>query len=231
MNIASSLTNANAKLRGTFFSIVSNGIYENGLHPVTSFKIYKSVVIPKALYGCELWHDISKSQMIKLERSHKFCIKYIQCIESKTRSDIALSLLGCRSLESEIDYKKLIFIGQLCLLSTEFLAKDLFNNRLIRYIEDPLNKSGFFPDLCRVLQKYELEYFLNNYAEFGVFPSKYHWKTIVKNSIEKVNISSITIRMDSDPKLKVYSIYNKDLLNCSPLWIFCKRHPHKLREC
>ena len=111
--VLSCITNANSKLRSTFFSIINNGIYENGIHPVTSLKIYRSVVLPKALYGCELWHDISKTQLVKLERSHKFSIKHIQCIDRTTGSDIALSLLGCRSLEYEIDYKKITLFGQL----------------------------------------------------------------------------------------------------------------------
>jgi hypothetical protein len=110
------------------------------------------VVLPKALYGCELWHELRHTQLVHLERSHALCIKYIQCIVRSTRSDIALSLLGCRSLESEIDYKKLTLLGQLCRLSTDFISKDLFNNRLIRFIDDPHNKSGFFTDLYRVLQ-------------------------------------------------------------------------------
>ena len=168
MKISSCITNANAKLRSSFFSIINNGIYENGIHPITSLKIYKSVVLPKALYGCELWHDINRTQVVKLERSHKFCIKYIQCIDRSTRSDIALSLLGCRSLESEMNFKKLTLLGKLCRLSTDFLAKDIFNNRLIRFIGDSHNKFVFFPD---------------NY------------------------------------------------FRCSPLWLFCKKHPKMLIEC
>jgi hypothetical protein len=189
MTISSCITNANSKLRSTFFSIINNGIYENGIHPVTSLKFYRSVVLPKALYGCELWHDISKAQLVKLERSHKFCIKHIQCIDRTTRSDIALSLLGCRSLEYEIDYKKLTLLGQLCRLSTDFLSKDLptkFNNRLIRFIDNPNKKCGLFPDLYRILQKYDLVYFLNNFVTYGIFQTKYHWKSVVKESIDKV---------------------------------------------
>ena len=230
MTISSCLTIANSKLRSTFFSIINNGIYENGIHPITSLKIYKAVVLPKALYGCELWHDITKTQLVKLERSHKFCIKYIQCIVRSTRSDIALSLLGCRSLESEIDYKKLTLLGQLCRLSTDFISKDLFNNRLIRFIDDPHNKSGFFPDLYRILQKYDLVYFLNNYVTYGIFPTKFHWKSVIRDRIDKVSSLTVHTRMESDSKLHVYALYN-NINRCSPLWLFCKKHPKMLIEC
>ena len=175
------------------------------------------------MYGCELWHDIN--------RTHKFCIKYIQCIDRSTRSDIALSLLGCRSLESEIDFKKLTLLGQLCRLSTDFLAKDIFNNRLIRFIGDSHNKLGFFPDLLRILQKYDLVYYLNNYVTYGIFPTKYHWKTVIRDSIEKVCTLNIHTRMESDSNLQVYTMYNNNYFRCSPLWLFCKKHPKMLIEC
>ena len=231
MNISSCITNANSKLRSTFFSTISNGIYEDGTHPITSLKIYKSVVLPKALYGCELWNDISKTQLVKLERSHKFCIKYIQSIDRTTRSDIAMSLLGCKSLESEIDFKKLTLLGQLCHLSSDFLSKDIFNNRLIRFIDNPHNKYGFFPDLYRILQKYDLVNFLSNYVTYGIFPTKYHWKTVIRDSIERICSLNINTRMESDSKLQIYSLYNNNYFRCSPLWLFCKKHPKMLNEC
>lgn len=43
------------KLRGTYFSILNSGINPEGLNPISFQVIYKSIVIPKPLYGCELW--------------------------------------------------------------------------------------------------------------------------------------------------------------------------------
>ena len=42
--------NCKSKLKGTLFSIVNAGIYENGINPITSFKLYKSVVLLNAFY-------------------------------------------------------------------------------------------------------------------------------------------------------------------------------------
>lgn len=42
--------NCKTKLKGTLFSIQNAGIYENGINPLTSLKLYKSVVLPKALW-------------------------------------------------------------------------------------------------------------------------------------------------------------------------------------
>ena len=54
------IKDATDKLTGTFFSLVNSGVfYGDTLHPLTCKKIYKAVVIPKALYGCEIWSALS----------------------------------------------------------------------------------------------------------------------------------------------------------------------------
>ena len=77
-------------------------------------------------YGCEFWHDISNSDLLLLERSHRFCVKSIQNIDRGTRSCVALSLLGSRSLEKDIQKRKLILCGQLCRLDPFYTIKRIF---------------------------------------------------------------------------------------------------------
>ena len=102
------------KLKGTFMSIANCGLFSD-LNSLTCTKLYRSVVLPKAFYGCESFSNLSDSIIIQLERAHRFCIKYMQGFGIRTRTDIALGLLGVLSLESEIDlYKTLNILGQLC---------------------------------------------------------------------------------------------------------------------
>jgi hypothetical protein len=63
------LTEAGNKLRGTLLSIINSGIHTQRLNPITSRTIYSSIVIPKALYGCELWNKYSLTDIRKLETS------------------------------------------------------------------------------------------------------------------------------------------------------------------
>jgi len=65
------------RLRGTFLSKCNSGIHAENLNPLTSRTIYKSVVIPKALYGCEMWSYLSNTDIAKLEWAHRFCLKCI----------------------------------------------------------------------------------------------------------------------------------------------------------
>ena len=56
-------------------------------------KLYRSVVLPKAFYGCESWSNLSDSSIIQLERACRSCIKHIRDFCIRTHTDIALGLL------------------------------------------------------------------------------------------------------------------------------------------
>ena len=61
-------------------------------------KIYSSVVLPKALYGCESRFCLTASQILIYEKkTHRFCVKFMQGLSIRTRTDAALSLLGIYS--------------------------------------------------------------------------------------------------------------------------------------
>ena len=107
LSISGCLKDANNKLKSTLLSLDCCGVYENGgLHPLTSKKIYKSIVLPRGLYGCEMWYNMTKTNISLIEKSHRFCVKYIQSIGTRTRTHIALGLLGLYTMEAEIDKKK-----------------------------------------------------------------------------------------------------------------------------
>ena len=69
----------------------------------------------------------------------------MQNINKATRTDVALTLLGGHCIEQDIDYRKLVFLGQLCNLPEIFLAKYIFNARLNSYINDSLSEKRFYP--------------------------------------------------------------------------------------
>ena len=75
LNLSLNVKYCALKLKGTFMSLANSGLFSE-LNPLTCIKIYNSVVLPKALYGCESWSQLSVSNIIHLERAHRFCIKY-----------------------------------------------------------------------------------------------------------------------------------------------------------
>ena len=62
----SNIVVAFSKIRQNYFGILNSGIGEKDLHPLTLKKIYDSVVLPRALYGCEFWHGIFNSDLMLL---------------------------------------------------------------------------------------------------------------------------------------------------------------------
>ena len=68
------------------------------------------IVLPRALYGCEFWHNMTHDEVLMLERSHRLCVKSMQGLDRYTRSCVALSLIGSCPLEQEIRKKKNDFV-------------------------------------------------------------------------------------------------------------------------
>ena len=142
---------AASKIRRTFFAILNSGLCETDLHPFTLRKIYQTVVLPRALYGCEFWHDLSESQRLHLERSHRLCVKTMQGIDQRTRSCVALNLLGIPNLESEIMKKKCTLFGQTCRLDPYYSVKRIVLHRLTSHYFLNDVKYGFIVDTLRII--------------------------------------------------------------------------------
>ena len=134
MNSSVSFVDSCHKLKSTILWLLNVGVHENGLRQLTSFKLYKSIVLPKALYGCELWSEINRTQSDQIERAHGFCVKYILNLPAYTRTDVCLGLAGVLPIESEIDYRKLLFLGRICRTPGLHVCKKLFNYRLFSFV-------------------------------------------------------------------------------------------------
>ncbi|XP_067679737.1 uncharacterized protein [Haliotis asinina] len=69
----------------------------------------------QSLFGCKLWNNLSKAQVLALERSERAALKIAQGLPRSTRTHTCIcnALLGWTSLESEIDKRKLLFLGNL----------------------------------------------------------------------------------------------------------------------
>jgi hypothetical protein len=178
-----SMKDACVKLRGTLLSICNSGLHPVSISPATLRKIYMTVVVPKALYGCENWTCYSNKDISNLELAHNFCVKFIQNFHKSISTKFALCMLNIPNILTMINYRKLQLFGQLCRLPSKYLAKQIFVNRLIRYVSVDRQKHGFIPDIYRLLQKYDLLYVIYTFIDTGVFPSKLKWKKILQMKV------------------------------------------------
>ena len=69
------------------FLQISDDLVSDLLH-VRLISIITLFVLPKALFGCELWHNMSRSDMRQLEIAHHFCLKHSHGLQHDTRSDM-----------------------------------------------------------------------------------------------------------------------------------------------
>ena len=183
-NIRESLDQAANKLRGTFLNIINSGLYPGGLSPPTLLKLYTSVVLPKGLYGCQLWSNLNNTNITVVERAHKFCIKRMQKLPAFCSTDFAISSIGATSISVVIEYHKLTFLGQLCRLPSQYISKQIFLHRLIRYLNCQERQDfAFVPDVCDILEKTDLMHIIYTFVKTAKFPSKSTWKRIIKSKL------------------------------------------------
>ena len=141
-----------------------------------------------ALYGCETWFSLTTNNILLLERAHRFCIKYLQGLSTRTRTDAALSLLGTFSIESEIDFRKLILFGQFCRNNMKCWVFECFYRRLASFVMNKETQTGYFADIHRIMIKYGLLEYFESYIRSNILPSKNIWKRLVKGRIHEMRL-------------------------------------------
>ena len=206
-------------LRGTFLSLTTCTcrLHPNWSNSISAMKLYTSVVLPKALYSCELWNNINSKAMSDLEIAHRFCIKFPKL----TRTDVALGLIGISSLEAYIDMQKQNFLGKLCRADSTFIVKYLFIYRLHQYRLRcrGLQQKGFIADLDRITRKYSLETYINDFITYGTFPSKREWKTCCKVAIWTYEESAWRRRLAENNEFSRFRTIQTELKPAA-LWSF-----------
>lgn len=162
------------KGKNAFYSMASQGVHPKGVNPLVSSSLYLKIVIPTVLYACELWNDISQSDVANLNKFQHLIAKKIQGFPIRTRSDIAESMLGLFRITSLIDKQKLVFLHKILSMPNFCITKDIFLRKYVLYLNcRSLVASGFIPDVCNLLVKYNLTCILNQYlADPRSLPSK-----------------------------------------------------------
>ena len=91
------------KLRWVFFRLTKDGLHIHVLNPLTDYNIYKSIVIPRSLFGCELIQSLSDRDMLTIERSHINCLRQIKGLQIRTRTHIVLRQICALPIAAEIE--------------------------------------------------------------------------------------------------------------------------------
>ena len=103
LSITNRITERCQKAKNSFFAMIGLGVHPTGLSPLTSTSLYQKIIMPCALYGSELWNNMTQSDINTINRLQHFIVKTIQGFPIRTRSDICESMLGLNRLSSEVE--------------------------------------------------------------------------------------------------------------------------------
>ncbi len=224
-------TGACNKLRSTYASLSHSSLHPLGLNPLSALKLYQTVCLPAALYGCEIWGTLTVKELDSLEKVHRQCIKRMQGLPTITRTDMALGMMGIFSLESYIDECRLKFMGRLCTTKCYQLAKEVFLFLATRYNTSTSKLTlGYVPEIVRVLNKYNLLNYLTVYIHGGTFPSKVQWKAIVKNRVRIVQTNLTMSRMQYDVDFTKFLKVVNSINLPSKFWLCVRKYPNMLSK-
>ena len=82
------------KGRASLFSVHSVDKGTGCISPSILASITDKICFPSVLYGAELWHSMNLADMEMIEKFTRLAAKSIQKFPIRTRTDIALGMLG-----------------------------------------------------------------------------------------------------------------------------------------
>ena len=188
--------------------MAAQGVHAQGINPLLSADLYSKVVVPIALYGSELWSNMTATELNTISRFQHYAVKRIQGLPTSTRSDMAESMLGLNRLPSQIESRKLMFLHKILSLASNSVTRNIFIRKLILFINNnSLVSTGFIPDICNILCKYNLLSIVNNIlVPAPHIPSKNEWKRTVKIAITERESHDWDHRMSLDLDFTLFRI-------------------------
>ena len=142
------------------------------------------------------------------------------------RSEMVTNLIGQKPISALVDRRKLVFLGGLCRLSDEAVAKQVLNERLKIYHMDATHTGGFVRDIIEIAQKYNLHNIIEAYVNRNMFPSKYEWKKIMDSHILERWVVNRNNIMENDAEFSIFKqTIASNTYSPSGLWVVAKQFP------
>ena len=130
-------------------------------NPTIYIKLWRKVCLPTLLYGAELW-TLNPSLLIDLERCQVWFLKNVFHFPKFAHNLFVLKICNMRSIQSEIDYRKLLFFARLVLKEHGNLISEVFKCRVKSYFVDTTCSIVFIKEVVQLLNKYDLSHHFND---------------------------------------------------------------------
>ena len=119
-------------------------------------------------------------------------------------------------------------LGQLCRNDTKCWITPVFHIRLESYLNNRNKQIGFFCVITRLLEKYGLAAYLENFRNHGTFPCKTAWNKLIKEKIRQYE----TVQWHNRISVAEFSLFTRlhEVLQPHMLWYRSKENP-KISHC
>jgi len=74
----------------------AQGVHDQGINPLVSVNLYSKVIVSIALYGSELWNNLTKADISAISCFQHKAVNQLQWLPVPTRSDMAESMVGLK---------------------------------------------------------------------------------------------------------------------------------------
>ena len=141
------------KKAGMIFSV---NIDRRRTNPLIYVKYWKQVCLPSLLFDSEIF-SLTPTLLSRLERCQRWFLKIIFHVPKFASSIFFERLTGVNSVESEIEYRKLLFIGRLLSVpNLPVTVKTLFRTRIESFYDEKILSIGVFSTILEALCKHDL---------------------------------------------------------------------------
>ena len=137
----SGITGRLSKARRALNAISGLGIRRNGLSVYTCNVIFWSIIVPIALFGCEVW-ILNDKAVEAVEAFQVYEGKRVQRLFRRSPNVCAFFGLGWIRLERLIEIKKLMFVRSILVLNVDDPSRDIFCRRLEDFLADRVFSLG-----------------------------------------------------------------------------------------
>ena len=96
------IRDACAKGTSSLFSMADIGVRPCRLNTKTSIDLYRKVVMPTVLYGCEVWNKLKTCDVYKINKFQRMTVKKRQGFQKYVRTGMCESMVGAISLSFEV---------------------------------------------------------------------------------------------------------------------------------
>ena len=177
---ASGIVGRISKARRALNAISGLGIRRNGLSMYTCCMIFWSIIVPIALFGCEMW-VLNDCAVKAIEEFQVYAGKKIQRLFSKSPNICAFYGLGWIRLERLVEIRKLLFVRSLLALNPDDPSRSIFCSRLDDFLDDReaslVNQHvSIVFDIFQVANTFDVLDDVTNMVRRGHVWSKYEWR-------------------------------------------------------